>query len=276
MELDELRQRLLLRSKASEMPAMTNPASIPEIALGHSNNTPVKWEPIPAEKATRSPSIAIAADGPKLVTADQKDPTRAAVAAPAEAISAATNDAQQFIEKEPAMSIANNNGKSLAGNGYASEPASILSNAADDLMEPAESFREHFAQLSSLLHPIDTATESTEQALRRIVRLYDHLSGLAATFQSVKAFAEQVKTLSTTFQPMKPLNDQMNHLIETFYLNVKELGTALEPVKAFQVKVRQLATSLDSINDLEGRLNQLAEAFRPTPERFVSQQELRG
>ena len=68
----------------------------------------------------------------------------------------------------------------------------------------------------------------------------------------------------------------MTQLIETFYLNVKELGTALEPVKAFQVKVRQLAISLDSINDLEGRLAQLAEAFRPARERFVSQQELRG
>lgn len=276
MELDELRQRLLLRSKAGEMAtgmsSMTSAAPIPEISLGNSTNKAVKWEPIPAEKPVpAAASKTVASEKPKAAG----EPTKLELVASAiDTNGAVVGEPKKNPEPERPMNVVSINGKNGAA-GHGAEPNSIAAEAVRE-MEPAESFREHFAQLSSLLQSIDTATESTEQALKRIARLFDHLSGLAATFQSVKAFAEQVKTLSSTFQPMKPLNDQMTQLIETFYLNVKELGTALEPVKTFQVKVRQLATSLDSINDLEERLGHLAEAFRPTKERFISQQELRG
>jgi prefoldin subunit 5 len=139
----------------------------------------------------------------------------------------------------------------------------MLASTVDQLSAPTEAFREHFAKLSRMLEPIEIATQSTEEALKRIAGLHEHLAGLAKNFQSVKAFAEQVKMLSASFEPMKGLNTQLELVVQALYSNVKEVGAALAPVKSFQGKVRQLASTLDSIDKLEGQISGLAETFRP-------------
>jgi hypothetical protein len=253
MELEELRQRLLLRSKSAEIPPIAHPVQIADLALGSAAGKQIKWETtFPPDLANRAPAV-------------RRPENNSAPADPA----AESPPNSIETESERPANIAAVNGKSpaMAAAPSSVEPMSIIANEANQLSEPTEAFREHFAQLAKLLQPIDIATQSTEQALGRIAGLHAHLSGLANTFQSVKAFAEQVKSLSASFEPMQGLNRQLDQVIGGFYLNVKELGTALEPVKTFQLKVRQLATTLDSIEQLEGQILELAEAFRPGSEK---------
>jgi len=255
MELEELRQRLLLRSKSAEIPPIAHPVQIADLALGSAAGKQIKWETtFPPDLANRAPAV--------------RRPENNSVPADQTAESPASAKSMETDSERPS-NIAAVNGKSpaMAAAPNSVEPMSIIANEANQLSEPTEAFREHFAQLAKLLQPIDIATQSTEQALGRIAGLHAHLSGLANTFQSVKAFAEQVKSLSASFEPMQGLNRQLDQVIGGFYLNVKELGTALEPVKTFQLKVRQLATTLDSIKQLEGQILELAEAFRPGSEK---------
>jgi hypothetical protein len=241
MELEELRQRLLLRSKSSDIPPIAHPVQIPDIALSKAGASKVKWE------STLAPEVTARIGNPaRAETPENANPNHA---------KAPTSEAQ--------ANSASNESKPVAAAPAQAEPISILANTVDQLSAPTEAFREHFAQLGMLLQPIDAATASTEQALKRIAGLHEHLSGLANTFQSVKAFAEQVKTLSVSFEPMKALNAQLELVMAALYSNVKELGSALGPVKSFQSKVRQLATTLDSIENMEGQIGELAEMFRP-------------
>lgn len=255
MELEELRQRLLLRSKSSDIPPVAHPVQIPEIALSQAASK-IKWE------TTLSPEVTARVGNSAKAEASAAKPENAN-ASRVENTPAPTrsddkqNDATSSESKSPAS-------ESL---GSPAEPISMLANTVHQLSEPTEAFREHFANLNKLLAPIDTATQSTEQALKRIAGLYDNLSSLANNFQSVKAFAEQVKMLSVSFEPMKGLNAQLEQVTQALYANVKEVGGALAPVKTFQAKVRQLATALDSIDKLEGQIAELAEAFRPASEK---------
>jgi hypothetical protein len=255
MELDELRQRLLLRSKSAEIPPVANP--VQPGGAGYSASVEAK----PPTAVSANP----ATNGHK-----QEAPggngngngNRAEVSpAPIKIVEKETQSERPMNNvpvkgKSPALSVAS----------AQAEPIAILASTVDQLFEPTEAFRQHFAQLSRLLAPIDSATHSSEEALKRITGLHAHLSSLADTFQSVKAFADQVRTMSATFEPMKALNDQLSQLIEAFYLNVKELATALEPVTSLQSKLRQLAATLDPINQLETQILELAEAFSPTPD----------
>lgn len=245
MELEELRQRLLLRSKSSDIPPIAHPVQVPDIALSQAASK-VKWE------TTLSPEVA----------------ARVGTGAKAEN-SRAESAAGQNLEKETSSQKATieNHEKAAAPMATGAEPISMLANSVQHLSEPTEAFREHFANLGRLLEPIETATASTELALKRIAGLHEHLSSLAANFQSVKAFAEQVKALSATFEPMKGLNAQLEMVTQALYASVKEVDAALAPVKTFQSKVRQLAAALDSMDKLEGQISTLAETFRPAPEK---------
>ncbi|HLI80912.1 MAG TPA: hypothetical protein VKV03_13080 [Candidatus Binataceae bacterium] len=247
VELEELRQRLLLRSKSSDIPPIAHPVQVPDIALSQAASK-VKWE------TTLSPEVA----------------ARVGTGAKAEN-SRAESAAGQNLEKETSSQKATieNHEKAAAPMATGAEPISMLANSVQHLSEPTEAFREHFANLGRLLEPIETATASTELALKRIAGLHEHLSSLAANFQSVKAFAEQVKALSATFEPMKGLNAQLEMVTQALYASVKEVDAALAPVKTFQSKVRQLAAALDSMDKLEGQISTLAETFRPTPEKAV-------
>jgi len=231
MELDELRKRLLLRSRSAEILPLAHPVGIPESALSA--------EARPSQVHLVEPAVT-----PQ---------------SPPETI-AEKSDSENPVAEAPGA-------RTMKASANAEEPISILANTVDHLFEPTEAFRAQFIELSKLLQPIDTATQSTEDARQRIADLYEHLSGLASAFQSVKVFAEQVRVMSATFEPMKGLHDQLSKLIDAFYTNVKELGVALEPVRSFQAKVRQLGSTLDSINHLEDQLLQLAEAFRPGTEK---------
>ena len=264
MELEELRQRLLLRSKSADIPPVAHPVQIPDVALSQAASK-VKWEP------TLSPEV----------TARMSNPAKTETSAAkhengnASRVENARDDKQPASElpknaaKDAALSVASSESKSPPTEPVAASamPMSMLANTVSQLSEPTEAFREHFDNLSRLLEPIDTATQSTEQALKRIAGLYDNLSSLANNFQSVKAFAEQVKTLSASFEPMKGLNAQLEQVTQALYTNVKAVGTALAPVKTFQAKVSQLASALDSIDKLEGQIAGLAEAFRPASEK---------
>jgi len=247
VELEELRQRLLLRSKSNEIPPIAHPVQIPEISLSQAASK-VKWE------TTLSPEVsARVGSGAKAETAKAENGTAPGRDAEKEASGQNANSVAASENKEPATPQA--------------EPLSMLAGTIQHLSEPTEAFREDFANLSKLLDPIDTATQSTEQALKRIAGLHEHLSGLATNFQSVKAFAEQVKALSASFEPMKGLNAQLDMVTQALYASVKEVDAALAPVKIFQSKVRQLAAALDSMDKLEGQISALAETFRPAPEK---------
>ena len=63
---------------------------------------------------------------------------------------------------------------------------SMLSNSVEQISEPATAFRDHFEHLSRLMAPVDAATQSTEEALRRMSALLEHLASLATNFQSVR------------------------------------------------------------------------------------------
>ena len=244
MELEELRQRLLLRSKSSDIPPIAHPVQVPEVQLSQAASK-VKWENgLAPEVAAR-----IGANGPKAEIPTAKSDKEPAAAHPTNIVSADSKDAATA----PVTTQA--------------EPISILTSTVDQLSEPTEAFREHFAKLSKLVEPIETATQSTEQALKRISGLHDHLASLAKNFQSVRAFAEQVKKLSASFEPMKGLDAQLDLVVQALYSNVKEVGAALAPVKSVQSKVRQLASALDSIDKLEGQISALAESFHPTSEK---------
>jgi hypothetical protein len=250
VELEELRQRLLLRSK-SDIPPVAHPVQISEVALSEAASK-LKWETglSPADLAAR-----MANHGAR------NESSSAAVE---------SRDA----DKEPVKIVEKPESKSPAAQPQA-ESISMLATTVDQLSEPTEVFREHFAQLDQLLEPIDIAIESTAQALKRTAGLYEHLASLAGNFQSVKAFAEQVKTLSASFEPMKGLNAQIDQVVQALYLNVKEVGAALAPVKIFRGKVGQLADALDSINRLEGQISELAEVFRPASEKPAQPQSRR-
>ncbi len=263
MELEELRQRLLLRSKSGAIPSLTNPVQISDVALSQAAGK-LKWETTlsPVEIADR-----LGISGPKNETRNEKAGNASRVEkAPAEA---------QSADKEPAVE-ASAELTSAATETVAAqaEPISILTGTVDQLSEPAEAFREHFERLSKLMAPIDTATEITGQARNRVAGLLEHLGKLADNLQSVKAFAEQVKTLAASFEPMKGLNAQIDQVMQALYANVKEAGATLAPIKTFQGKVRLLMDALDSIDQLEGRLSELAEAFRPASE--VAAQDARA
>jgi hypothetical protein len=266
MELEELRQRLLLRSKSTDIPPIAHPVQIPEIALSQAASK-VKWETALSPEVTAR----MGNNGAKENSGAKPENGNASRGQDAPA-------AVRSADKEPTsqrpMNIAASENKSPAAPGAQAEPISILASTVNQLSEPTEAFREHFANLGKLLEPIDTATQSTEQALTRIAGIHEHLSSLANNFQSVKAFAEQVKTLSASFEPMKGLNAQLEQVMQALYANVKEVGAALGPVKTFQGKVRQLATALDSIEKLEGQISGLAEAFRPASEKPAQSQSV--
>lgn len=226
MELEELRQRLFLRSKSADIPPVANPVQISEVALNQAA-TKLKWD------TTLSPAEIAARLG----------------------ISAA---------KVENSSAGTTNGAAVPVAPQA-QPASILAGKVEQLSEPTEAFREHLANLGNQLEAIDAAAQSAEKALKCVAGLADHLSSLASNFHSVKAFAEQVKTLSASFEPMKSLNAQLDQVTQALYANVKEVGAALTPVKSLQGKVRRLMTALDSIDKLEEQVSALADAFRSAP-----------
>ena len=130
--------------------------------------------------------------------------------------------------------------------------------------------------LTQTLEPIEAAALSAEQAYQRIAGVYEHLSALATNFQSVKAFAEQVKTLLPSLEPTNALSTQLEQVTEALHANVKEIGVALAPVKNFQSKVRQLMSALDSIEKLEGQIAGLAEAFRPASTKSTETSQAQG
>ena len=248
MELEELRQRLLLRSKSTDIPPIAHPVQVPEIALSQAASK-VKWETTLSPEVTARVGNGLKAETLKSDTAE------------------ANIERETSGQKATGSAASENQEKAAASVATTAEPISMLASSVQHLSEPTEAFREHFAHLSRLLEPIETATESTEQALKRIAGLHEHLSSLAGNFQSVKAFAEQVKTLSATFEPMKGLNAQLEMVTQALYASVKEVDAALAPVKTFQGKVRQLAAALDSMDKLEGQISALAETFRPTAEK---------
>ena len=267
MDLEELRQRLLLRSKSTDIPPIAHPVQIPEIALSQAASK-VKWETALSPEVTAR----MGNNGAKENSGAKPENGNASRG---EDAPAAVRSADKEPTSQRPMNIAASENKSPAAPGAAqAEPISILANTVNQLSEPTEAFREHFANLAKLLEPIDTATQSTEQAYQRIAGIHEHLSSLASNFQSVKAFAEQVKTLSASFEPMKGLNAQLEQVMQALYANVKEVGAALGPVKTFQGKVRQLATALDSIEKLEGQISGLAEAFRPAAEKPAQPQSV--
>jgi len=246
----ELRQRLLLRSKSNEIPPIAHPVQIPEISLSQAASK-VKWE------TTLSPEVT----------------ARMGNGAKENGAAAAGPGSEKETSGQKVHNVAaGENKESPSALPPQVEPLSILASTVQHLSEPTEAFREDFANLSKLLEPIDTATHSTEQALKRIAGLHEHLSSLAANFQSVKAFAEQVKALSASFEPMKGLNAQLDMVTQALYASVKEVDAALAPVKTFQAKVRQLAVALDSMDKLEGQISALADTFRPAAERPASAQ----
>jgi hypothetical protein len=250
VELEELRQRLLLRSKSSDIPPVAHPVQISEVALSQAASK-LKWESgvSPSDLAAR-----MANKNPKSETSSARVDNVSANKEPApERIANAATPEAKSPAAEPAAPQ--------------TESISMLASTVEQLSAPTEVFREHFAQLGALLAPIDTAIESTEQVLKRTAGLYERLASLAGNFQSVKAFAEQVRTLSASFEPMKALNGQLDLVMEALYANVKEVSAALAPVKTFQGKVRQLTNALDSIEQLEGQISELAELFRPTSEK---------
>jgi len=247
MELEELRQRLLLRSKSTEIPPIAHPVQVPELPLSQAASK-VKWETsLPPEVAAR-----VGNNSAKPEPEGAKPSKAPAAERQANAHSSDSNHA----EAAPAAAT--------------TEPISMLATTVGQLSAPTEAFREHFEKLGSLLEPIDIAIQSAEQALVRVGGLHDHLGGLAKNFQSVKAFAEQVKILSASFEPMKGLDTQLNLVVQALYSNVKEVGAALAPIKSIQGKVRQLASVLDSIDILEGQIAGLAETFRPAMEQPLS------
>jgi hypothetical protein len=251
VELEELRQRLLLRSKSADIPPIAHPVQIGEAALNQAAGK-LQWDPglSPAEIAAR---LGIKASKAEPSSAgSQNGNTGNALNAPSDGAQVAKNEAApQGIEPVAP----------------APQPMSMLATTVDQLSEPTEAFRGHFANLAKQLEPIDAATQSAEQALKRITGLYEHLSSLAGNFQSVKAFADQVKSLSASFEPMKGLNAQIDLVMQALYANVKEAGAALAPVRSFQGKVRQLMSALDSVEKLEAQISGLAETFRPASEK---------
>jgi hypothetical protein len=243
MELEELRQRLLLRSKSSDIPPIAHPVQVPDLPLSQAASK-VKWETsLPPEVTAR------------VGNGGAKPETQGAKTGKEPAAARSENTASVGTRPPEAASVAST-----------PEPISMLATTVGQLGAPTEAFREHFDKLGELLEPIAIATQSAEQALARITGLHDHLAGLAKNFQSVQAFAEQVKMLSASFEPMKGLDTQLSLVVQALYSNVKEAGAALAPVTGFQSKVRQLASVLDSIDELKGQISSLAEAFRPAAE----------
>jgi ABC-type transporter Mla subunit MlaD len=259
VELEELRQRLLLRSKSADIPPIAHPVQISEVALSQAASK-LHWETAisPAEIAAR-----LGINGTKAENSSVKSLNGGANRA--ESAPVIAKDSGQEAVGAPAQDLAPSEGKraETAPAATPAEPISILTTTVDQLSEPTEAFREHLTQLGKQLEPIDAAVQSAELALKRVAGLHEHLSSLASNFQSVKAFAEQVKTLSAAFEPMKGLTAQLDQVVAALYANVKEIGVALAPVKSFQSRVRQLATALDSIDKLEGQISGLAETFRP-------------
>ncbi len=259
MELEELRQRLLLRSKSTDIPPIAHPVQISEVALSAAASK-LKWETSlsPVEIAAR-----LGINGAKT------DPPRAkAENATEDTIVAAPGVEQEPIVQKPEAAVAACEDAPHGAEPVTTpaEPISILADTVQQLSAPTEAFREAFEHLNVLRDPIDSATVSTEQAVKRITVLFDHLSSLANNFQSMRAFAEQVRMLSASFEPMKGLDAQLEVVMLALYTNVKEVGAALAPVKVFQAKLYQLMEALDSIERLEGKISGLAETFRPTIE----------
>lgn len=243
MELEELRQRLLLRSKPADI-SLGHPVQISDVALSQAAGK-LKWEPSlsPVEIAARlgiSAAKAETANGKSSGNGNGVRVENAAVSNPPIPVAAPI-----------AASV---------------EPVAMLSNSVERISEPAKAFRDHFEHLNHLAGPIDAATQSTEEALKRMTALMEHLSSLATNFQSVKAFAEQVRTLSASFEPMKGLDAQLDQVMRALYGNVKEVGTAIAPIKDFQNQLRRLMGALDSIVKLEEKVSALEEAFRPASE----------
>ncbi len=270
MELEELRQRLLLRSRSSDIPPIAHPVQIPEVAFSQAASK-LKWETAltPAEIAAR-----LRINGARAETSSA-NPANGNTARAENAPAAAPTSGNEATT-QPSTDIASSENTSPVTEPIAApaEPIALLADTVDLLCEPTAALREHFAQLDKLLEPIDTATQSTEQALKRIAGLFEHLSRIANNVQSVKAFAEQVKTLSASFEPMKGMNAQLDLVMQALYANVKAVAAALAPVKTFQGKVRRLLTALDSIDKLEGQISGLAEAFRPASEKPAQPQSV--
>ena len=270
MELEELRQRLLLRSRSSDIPPIAHPVQIPEVAFSQAASK-LKWETAltPAEIAAR-----LRINGAKVETSSAKPAN--GNASRAENAPAAAPTSGNEATTQPSTDIASSENTRPVTEPIAApaEPIALLADTVDLLCEPTAALREHFAQLDKLLEPIDTATQSTEQALKRIAGLFEHLSRIANNVQSVKAFAEQVKTLSASFEPMKGMNAQLDLVMQALYANVKAVAAALAPVKTFQGKVRRLLTALDSIDKLEGQISGLADAFRPASEKPAQPQSV--
>ncbi len=247
MELEELRQRLLLRSKPADISALADPAQISEVALSQAASK-LKWE-------TSLSPVEIAA-------------RLGITAAKAESANGKSSNGNGVRVENAAVS--NPPAPMAAPVAPPAEPMAMLSNSVERISGPAKAFRDHFEHLNQLTGPIGAATQSTEEALKRMTALMEHLSSLATNFQSVKAFAEQVRTLSASFEPMKGLDAQLDQVMRALYGNVKEAGAAIAPVKDFQKdlqnKVHRLMGALDSIVQLEEKVSSLEEAFRPASE----------
>jgi hypothetical protein len=231
VELAELRQRLLLRSKSADIPPIANPVQISDVALIQAASK-LKWEP----------ALSVVEIAAKLgISATNVEPAAVKVeSAPAASASSAKVEP---VSIPPA-------------------PIAMLNNV-DQLSEQTTAFRELFDSLGRQMEQIEGTALSADQAYQRIAGVFEHLSALATNFQSVKVFAEQVKTLLPSLEPTNALNTQLEQVTEALRANVKEIGVALAPVKNFQSKVRQLMSALDSIEKLEGQIAGLAEAFQP-------------
>ena len=265
MELEELRQRLLLRSKSADIPPIAHPVQVSDVALSAAASK-LKWETTvsPAEIAAR-----LRNNVPRPEASEAKLANGNAALADAPGAPRRAADEELALEAAPAGAPS---ASAVTTPVAAAQPISLLADSVNLLAEPTAALREHFAQLNQLQEPIDTATQSTDQALKRIAGLFENLASLANNLQSVKAFAEQVKTLSASFEPMKGLNAQLEQVMAALCAQVKEVGAALAPVKTFNGKVRQLSSALDSIELLEGQISALAEVFRPAAETFVEPQ----
>ena len=237
MELEELRQRLLLRSKPADIAALAHPAA-----------------DLRGSRSARRP----ASSNGKLSLSPIEIAARLGIsAAKAESATGKTSIGNGVRVENAAVS------DPPAPVAPTAEPMAMLADSVEQISEPAKAFRDHFEHLNQLTGPIDAATQSTEEALKRMTALMEHMSSLATNFQSVKAFAEQVRTLSESFEPMKGLDAQLEQVMGALYGNVKEVGTAIAPVKDFQSKIRRLMGALDSIVKLEEKVSSLEEAFRP-------------
>lgn len=146
---------------------------------------------------------------------------------------------------------------------FDSESHSQLADAVGKMFEPATLCQERWTELAKSIESLGDMTQWATKALEPMKVLYEQMQKLSDTFESMRAFEQQLATLATSFAPVKHLHGEVAQIIQSFHEQCAQLVKSFEPAKACKRRMTELTSAFDAANELQARFFDLSQRFRP-------------